>query len=67
MLIVSIGSKQSATVSSNNIVLNPLVHLDVDHEDTRDIPSNDDDLSIMGCRSMVLYVRDSYSSKLIEK
>jgi hypothetical protein len=67
MLIESIGSKQSATASSNSIVHNLLVHLDFDHEDTRDIPSNDDDLSIMGRRSMVLYVRDSYSSKLIEK
>jgi hypothetical protein len=67
MLTESIGSKQSATASSNSIVYNLLVHLDIDHEDTRDMPSNDDDLSIMGRRSMVLYVRDSYSSKLIEK
>lgn len=61
----SIMSKQSCTASSNNSVLNLLVHLGIDHEEKPNVPSNDAGSSINGRKFRALYAKDSYSGKLI--
>lgn len=50
ILIKSIELKRSATTSSSSSVPDPLVYLEVDHEETPNIPFNDIGLSTTGRR-----------------
>jgi hypothetical protein len=61
----SIRSKQSDTVSSSNSFPNPSAHLDVDHKETLNVPSNSACSSTTRHGSGVPYVRDPYSNRLI--
>jgi len=65
ILIKSIELKQNVTTSSSSSVPDPLVYLDVDHEETLDVPFNDIGSSTTGRRSRVSSAMDSYSGKLI--
>lgn len=61
----SIWLKQSGTTSSSSNVLDPSVHLGVDHEEGLDIQSNDAASLTTSHIFGVLFARDPYSSKLI--
>jgi hypothetical protein len=67
MAMKSLWSKWSDYTSSSNNVSKPMVHLSADHEHTWDAHSYDEVLLTMGCRSDVIFIRDSYFSKLIAK
>jgi hypothetical protein len=61
----NIMSKKSYTASSNNSVLNLLIHLGIDYEEKPNVPSNDAGSSINGRKFRALYAKDLYSGKLI--
>jgi len=61
----SIRSKQSDTASSRNSFPNPSAHLDVDHKEPPNVPSNNAGLSTTIHGSGVLYVRDPCFNRLI--
>jgi hypothetical protein len=68
MLRKNIGSKRSGCASSSSSsVREPLVHLDVDHEEALDTPTNDADSSITGCGFGFPFIRNTYSDKLISE